>query len=435
MTNAGDELFIQWLKKEVSPALGCTEPAAIAFAAATACGYLKESCMSIHGFISENLYKNAMGVTIPGTQCSGIQMAAALGVYGGDPDKGLETLKGVTPYQIEQAQDMIKRGSVNITARDTPDFIHIDLTATSASNYCRVVIKKKHTHITELYINNQPVTINHQTNLGTDSSSLRVFSIQEAFDFINHVGFEDIGFILEAAQLNGALSEEGLRNSYGLNIAGTLATTVNQGLMSDDLLSRILIETVAASDARMGGAPVTAMSNFGSGNQGIAATMPVVVLARELKVSQEEFARALALSHLVAISIHARYTRLSALCAASTAAMGAAAGMAWLFTHDLNVIQSAIINMISDVSGIICDGASNTCAVKVSTVTMSAFKAVMMARLGSRASDCDGIIVCTNIEQTIDNLSRLVVNAMPATDKEIIHIMAEKSAHSLLSVG
>ena len=199
--------------------------------------------------------------------------------------------------------------------------------------------------------------------------------------------------------------------------------------MSDDLLSRILIETVAASDARMGGAPVTAMSNFGSGNQGITATLPVMVVAREVNASEEELARALALSHLVAISIHSRYTRLSALCAASTAAMGAAAGMAWLLTRELKVIESTIINMVSDVSGIICDGASNSCAMKVSTVTMSAFKAVLMARQGTRVSDHDGII-SPDAEQTINNLSNLVVKAMPATDKEIIHIMAGKSALS-----
>ena len=430
MSSMNQGLFVQWLKKEVTPALGCTEPVAIAFAAAIACRHLKEPCVSISGFISENLYKNAMGVTIPGTHSSGINMAAAVGVYGGHPEYGLETLKGLTSSQIKQAQEMVYRGAVNITARETTDFIHIDLTATGASHRCRVVIKQGHTRITELYVDDQPVSFSQpRADTGTGETILRNFSIQEAFDFVTSVPLEQIAFILEAARLNGVLSLEGRKTPYGLNIAGTLTTTVSHGLMSNDLLSRILIETVAASDARMGGAPVAAMSNFGSGNQGITATLPVMVLAREMNASQEELARALALSHLSAISIHARYTRLSALCAASTAAMGAAAGMAWLLTRDLNVIQSAIINMVSDVSGIICDGASNSCAMKVSTVTMSAFKAVLMARLGTRVSDHDGI-VSPDAEQTINNLCRLVVNAMPATDREIIHIMAEKSAHS-----
>jgi L-cysteine desulfidase len=427
MSEPKDDVFLQWLKREVRPALGCTEPVAIAFAAATACRYLNQPCISISGFISENLYKNAMGVTIPGTHSTGIAMAAAVGVYGGDPDQGLETLKGLTDVQTEQAKEMVSLGRVNITAQDTPDFIHIDLTATGAVNCCRVVIKRSHTRIEELYVNEHPVSLNPQANEKATETTPQDFSIQDAFNFITTVPLGKIEFILEAARLNGALSLEGQRKSYGLNIAGTLTATVRQGLMSDDLLSRILIKTVAASDARMGGAAVTAMSNFGSGNQGITATMPVVILANELGNSQEELIRALALSHLVAISVHARYTRLSALCAASTAAMGAAAGMAWLFTRDLNVVQAAIINMVSDVSGIICDGASNSCAMKVSSVTMSAFRAVLMAKQGTQVSGHDGI-VSQNVEQTINNLSRLVNKAMPATDKEIIHIMTEKDA-------
>lgn len=423
-----DSLFIQWLKKEITPALGCTEPVAIAFATATMRKYLKEPCLKISGFISENLYKNAIGVTIPGTNCSGIEMAAAVGVLGGDADKGLEALKGLTTSQIKQAHNMVNNGAIRITTRDTPDFIHIDLTATSANNCCRVVIKKSHTCITELYVNNQPIQIDVQADEETSNQELSWFSIREAFQFVNQVPFENIQFILKSAQLNSALSETGRQKSYGLNINGMLMTAINNGFMSDDLLSRIVIETVAASDARMGGAPITAVSNFGSGNQGIVATMPVVVLARELNRCRDELARALALSHLTAISIHNRYNRLSALCAASTAAMGSAAGMAWLFTHNLNVIQASIINMISDVSGIICDGASNSCAIKVSTVTTSAFRAVLMAKQNIQVSSNNGI-VDTDVEQSINNLCRLVVNAMPSTDKEIINIMAEKNRH------
>lgn len=427
MSGINDDVFLKWLRQEVKPALGCTEPVAIAFAAAMACRYLNEPCVSVSGFVSENLYKNAMAVTIPGTQCSGIAMAAATGVYGADPDKGLEALRGLTPEQIKQAEALVAQERVNITARSVPDFIHVDLTVSGEKNRCRVVVQGGHTCITELALNDQPVAGFCRAEKKTSTASLPQFSVREAFDFITRVPLRDIEFMLEAARLNGELSQAGLHGRYGLNIAGTLSAAVTQGLMSDDLLYRIQLETVAASDARMGGAPVTAMSNFGSGNQGITATLPVVVLARSLKADQETLARALTLSHLVAISVHARYTRLSALCAASTAAMGAAAGMAWLFSRDLNVVESAVINMISDVSGIICDGASGSCAMKVSTATSSAFRAVLMAWQGVRVSSNDGI-VGVSAEQTVDNLSRLVVNAMPATDKEIIHIMTEKDA-------
>ncbi|CAK9885901.1 MAG: hypothetical protein XXXJIFNMEKO3_02318 [Candidatus Erwinia impunctatus] len=425
MQQIDQALFIKWLEKEVTPALGCTEPVAIAFAAATAGASLPEPCVRISGFISENLYKNAMGVTIPGTRSRGIAMAAAVGLLGGDREKGLELLDGLTDAQIEQAQEMVKKESIILQARETEDFIHIDLTAHGLQHQCRVVIKQRHTQVAELYLDGQPIALPVPEKKGESATVLRDFTIEEAVEFVNHVPLSAIAFMQDAAHLNSALSAEGRRIPYGLNISGVLAANVSLGVMSDDMLSRILIETVAASDARMGGASVPAMSNFGSGNQGIAATLPVVVLARELNAGDEALIRALALSHLTAIAVHARFMRLSALCAATTAAMGAAAGMAWLFTRDLEVVQSAIINMVSDVSGIICDGASNGCAMKVSTGTMSAFKAVLLARQGIRVSECEGII-SRSTEQTLSNLSRLVVRAMPATDREIIAIMSEK---------
>lgn len=379
MTTEHSSLFINWLKKEVAPALGCTEPVAISFTAAYAAKHLDTACQNISGFISANLYKNAMGVTIPGTSVSGVALAAAIGAFGGDADKGLKTLEGITERHVELAQMLIADGQVNISVKDTPDFIHLDLMLTGGEKSCRVVVKGTHTNIVELYINGE-------------------------------------------AQV---LAEEGKSKKYGLNINGTFSDAVKNGLLSNDLLSKVIINTVAASDARMGGAPVVAMSNFGSGNQGIAATMPVVTVAEHLNADEETLARALALSHLTAISIHSRYTRLSALCAASTAAMGAAAGMAWLFTRDLQTINTAIINMISDITGMICDGASNSCAMKVSSVVSSAFKAVLMAMQNSCAGSNDGI-VCADVEQTINNLCRLVIKPMAYTDKEIINIMVAK---------
>ncbi|MEQ5052036.1 L-serine ammonia-lyase, iron-sulfur-dependent, subunit alpha [Klebsiella michiganensis] len=425
MTTEHSSLFINWLKKEVAPALGCTEPVAISFTAAYAAKHLDTACQNISGFISANLYKNAMGVTIPGTSVSGVALAAAIGAFGGDADKGLKTLEGITERHVELAQMLIADGQVNISVKDTPDFIHLDLTLTGGEKSCRVVVKGTHTNIVELYINGEAQVLADKQSTVTQQETLATFSLAEAFNFINEVEFADIAFILEAARLNSALAEEGKSKKYGLNINGTFSDAVKNGLLSNDLLSKVIINTVAASDARMGGAPVVAMSNFGSGNQGIAATMPVVTVAEHLNADEETLARALALSHLTAISIHSRYTRLSALCAASTAAMGAAAGMAWLFTRDLETINTAIINMISDITGMICDGASNSCAMKVSSVVSSAFKAVLMAMQNSCAGSNDGI-VCADVEQTINNLCRLVIKPMAYTDKEIINIMVAK---------
>lgn len=425
MNTDNASLYVKWLKQEVAPALGCTEPVAISFAAAYAAQYLDQPCTKISGFISANLYKNAMGVTIPGTTVCGVPLAAAIGAFGGDPQKGLKTLEDITPQHVEMAQKLIANNAVDIAVEETPDFIHLDLTLSAGENCCRVVVKGTHTNVVELYINGQPQPLSEKQNTRTQRETLPTFSLQQAYDFINRVDFNDIRFILDAARLNSALAAEGKTKKYGLNINGTFSDAVKNGLMSNDLLSKVIINTVAASDARMGGAPVVAMSNFGSGNQGITATMPVVVVAEHLGVDEETLARALSLSHLTAISIHSRYTRLSALCAASTAAMGAAAGMAWLFTRDINTINTAIINMVSDITGMICDGASNSCAMKVSSVVSSAFKAVLMAMKNSCAGANDGI-VCADVEQTINNLCRLVIKPMTLTDKEIISIMVAK---------
>lgn len=394
--------LLDWLKKEVKLSLGCTEPIAIAYAAAVAAKYLNAPILKITGNISENLYKNAMGVTIPGTSYCGVTLAAAIGAIGGNADADLEVLKDITATQITEAYIFNESGNVCLNAVDATDFIFIDITLYSLSDQCRVVIQGSHTNVTEVYINNIKQILVRDLIAANDSGVLPEFSLNDAFKFVTDVAAKDIMFMLKSAEINTALSDEGQRKNYGLNVSGALSQARKNGFISTDLLSQMLINTTAASDARMGGAPLPAMSNYGSGNQGITVTMPVVTLARHLNTDDETLARALALAHLAAISIHMRYTRLSALCAASTAAMGAAAGMSWLLTQDFQTISYAVSNMISDISGIICDGASNSCAMKVSTATACAFKSVLMAQQNSVAGERDGIVSC-DVEGSINN--------------------------------
>ncbi|EFE7741784.1 serine dehydratase subunit alpha family protein [Escherichia coli] len=417
--------LLDWLKKEVKLSLGCTEPIAIAYAAAVAAKYLNAPILKITGNISENLYKNAMGVTIPGTSYCGVTLAAAIGAIGGNADADLEVLKDITATQITEAYIFNESGNVCLNAVDATDFIFIDITLYSLSDQCRVVIQGSHTNVTEVYINNIKQILVRDLIAANDSGVLPEFSLNDAFKFVTDVAAKDIMFMLKSAEINTALSDEGQRKNYGLNVSGALSQARKNGFISTDLLSQMLINTTAASDARMGGASLPAMSNYGSGNQGITVTMPVVTLARHLNTDDETLARALALAHLAAISIHMRYTRLSALCAASTAAMGAAAGMSWLLTQDFQTISYAVSNMISDISGIICDGASNSCAMKVSTATACAFKSVLMAQQNSVAGERDGIVSC-DVEGSINNLCKLVLSPMRQTDKEIISIMTRK---------
>ncbi|CNB86272.1 putative inner membrane protein [Yersinia frederiksenii] len=418
--------LLGWLKAEVKVSLGCTEPIAIAYAAAVAAKYLNAPIVKITGNISENLYKNAMGVTIPGANYSGVTLAAAIGAIAGNADAELEVLKDITAEQINEAYQLNESGQVCLAAVESVDFIYLDITLHGPGDQCRVIIQGSHTNVTDVYINNIKQVVTENLIAGNEpGTKLPEFSLNDAFEFITHVAAKDIIFMLKSAEINSALSNEGQRKSYGLNVSGALSQARKNGFISQDLLSQMLINTTAASDARMGGAPLPAMSNYGSGNQGITVTMPVVTLARHLAVNDETLARALALAHLAAISIHMRYTRLSALCAASTAAMGAAAGMSWLLTKNYQTISYAISNMISDISGIICDGASNSCAMKVSTATACAFKSVLMAQQNSVAGERDGIVSC-DVEGSINNLCKLVLLPMRQTDKEIISIMTRK---------
>ncbi|TAM02586.1 MAG: serine dehydratase subunit alpha family protein [Paraburkholderia sp.] len=420
------QVLIQWLKREVSPALGCTEPVAIAFAAAVAAQHLGEPVVGITGTVSENLYKNAMGVTIPGTGSSGVALAAAIGSIAGDPNAGLEVFRNVMLQHVAQANLMVSDGQITIEQKATHEFLHVDLTLKGENRQCRVIVNGGHTNVTYLAVDDHVRIDRPARSTGRADDALPAFTLRDAFEFAGSVDFDDIAFILEAAKMNSALSAEGRRVRYGLNVGGTLRDAISQGLMQNDLLNRIVIDATSASDARMGGATLPAMTNFGSGNQGITATMPVVTVAEHLQADDETLARALALSHLVAISIHARYTRLSALCAVTTAAMGAAAGMSWLFSKDFGVLECAVSNMVGDISGIICDGASNTCAMKVSTSVNSAFRSVLLAGQNIRASSADGI-VCEDVEDTIDNLCSLVTQPMKHTDQAIIRIMSDKS--------
>ena len=249
---------------------------------------------------------------------------------------------------------------------------------------------------------------------------------REIYQFITQAPVEEISFILQSAQLNDALSKEGLNNTYGLHIGQTLQRQQQRGLLAKDLLSEIMIRTSAASDARMGGAVLPAMSNSGSGNQGIAATMPVVVVAEYLQVSEEKMARALMLSHLLAIYIHHKFPALSALCAATTASMGAAGAIAWLMEERYEPMAMAISSMIGDISGVICDGASNSCAMKVSTGASAAYRAVLMALDDTCVTGNDGIVT-HDVDMTIENLCALASRAMQHTDVQIIEIMEYKA--------
>lgn len=421
--------FIRAVQEEVKPALGCTEPVSLALACAIAAEQLGAEVTKIEAWVSPNLMKNGLGVTVPGTGMVGLPIAAVLGAIGGNAQAGLEVLKDATPEALARAKALLEAGLVQVKLQVPCDEILYSRACVYAGEASAMVtIAGGHTRVVEVVCRGETRFTLDEPQDEVNADPLSVLSdttLAQIVAFAEQVPFGAIRFILQAGELNDALSREGLSGKWGLHIGATLTRQRARGWLAQDVGSDIVIRTSAASDARMGGATLPAMSNSGSGNQGIAATMPVVVVAEHVQANQERLARALMLSHLSAIYIHHQLPRLSALCAATTAAMGAAAGMAWLMGGGYQTIAMAIGSMIGDVSGMICDGASNSCAMKVSTSVGSAWKAVMMALDETAVTGNEGI-VAHDVEQSIANLCALACRSMQATDRQIIEIMASK---------
>ena len=425
--NEIEKPLLHLVERDVVPALGCTEPISLALAAATAAKYLGKTPERIEAKVSPNLMKNGLGVAVPGTGMVGLPIAAAIGALGGNQDGGLEVLKHITPEQVIAAKSMLEQKLVSVDIHQTEHILYSESTLFADNDYVKVAIQDQHTNVI-LIEKNGEILFQKVEDECTNCDPYEVFkhiSAREIFEFSNAVKLEKIRFISQAAELNRALSDEGLRENYGLHIGRTLRKQVGSGLISDDLLSKIMIETTAASDARMGGATLPAMSNSGSGNQGIAATMPVVVVADYLKVSEEKRLRALFLSHLMAIYIHSKLPKLSALCAVTTASMGSCAGIAYLLTGKFETVSMGICSMIGDISGIICDGASNSCAMKVSTSVASGYKSVLMAMDETHVTGNEGIVE-HDLDRTIDNLCAIASKSMQHIDKQVIEIMVSK---------
>lgn len=426
INNELSQAILATVQQEVVPALGCTEPVSLALASAVARQYLGALPDRIEAKVSPNLMKNGMGVTVPGTGTVGLTMAAAIGAIGGDPNGGLEVLKHITTEQVELAKQMINEQKIEVSISDTEHILYSEATLFKADQQVKVRIAAHHTNV--IYIEKNGDLLFSKPCVVESENAENVFAnltAKDIYDFSLNIALEKIRFIQQAAILNSALSQEGLNQDYGLHIGRTLQKQIGKGLISDDLLNRIVIETTAASDARMGGANLPAMSNSGSGNQGITATMPVVVVARHLAASEEQLTRALFLSHLMAIYIHSKLPKLSALCAVTTAAMGSCAGVAWLLTGKFEAISMAISSMIGDISGIICDGAANSCAMKVSTSVSSSYKSILMALDDTQVTGNEGIVE-HQIDRSINNLCAIASRSMQYTDRQVIEIMVSK---------
>jgi L-cysteine desulfidase len=423
--------FIKLLKAEVVPALGCTEPIAVALAVAKARETLGEIPTSIKLFLSPNIFKNGMGVGIPGTGMTGLPIAAALGAIFGKSADCLELLTGVDDNDVNRAKSLVSENKVSIKVKEGTEKLYIEaVCSNSQGNWAKAIITDRHSNISKVELNGKLIDCKTVKQDYSDNDSKKEsvsLTVESIFDFITDVPFKDIEFILKTVEYNTTIANEGLSKDYGLRVGRVLKGYIDKGILADDLMNNAMYLTAAACDARMAGCTLPVMSNSGSGNQGLTATLPVYSAAIRFKSSNEELARALALSHLVAIHIKHHLGRLSALCGCVVAAAGAGCGVSYLMGGRLNEAIFTIKNMVGNVTGMVCDGAKEGCALKVSSGVSSAIQSALLAMQGVVISSNDGIID-DDIEKTIRNLAMVGSEGMTQTDELLLKIMVSKGA-------
>jgi L-cysteine desulfidase len=425
------------LEMEVTLALGCTEPVAIALATAAAASILPEiELNAIEIWIDPNIYKNGMAVTIPG--CGGMQgldTAAALGAYGGDPAKGLEVLESLTETSIAQAKKLLEAGRVKVNLRDEVG-LYVRAKLVSGENIAESLIVDLHSNIVSLKLNGEELTSSPlleraQKKGGRHTMAeletwLRSLNLEDILELTGKLDADDLNFLEVGVNHNLALAEYGLKHGSGLGIGKAIDRLIKQKLLVNDMQTSARRLTSAAADARMGGVKLPAMSSAGSGNHGLTAILPIWAIKDFIDHDRDTLLRAIGLSHIITAYVKAHTGRLSAVCGCSVAAgAGATAGITYLVGGDVRQVEGAIGNILEDLAGVICDGAKAGCAIKLNTAAGAAVQAALFSLQGVNVKDTDGIIG-NSTQKTIQNMGALSHDGMIQADKTILKIMLEK---------
>lgn len=425
------ELICQILNHEMMLATGCTEPAAIALTAAAARKCLTGEPDHIKVLASANIIKNAISAGIPGTNYTGINYAAALGAVCGKTDRQLQVVDDAAPEDIEKAAGLVKAGRVEVLRSSDPDKLYVEVELTNAESQSRAVIKGAHTNVILVERDHRQELIENIYQGTGDPITPELIgstlSIQTIYDFVETLNRneDDLHMIQQAIEINGHISAVGSQGDYGLNIGRSIRKNQEMGLMGHDVVTEAVALTSSGADARMAGANAPVVTNSGSGNQGITATMPIISAAKSLGIDEDRMFRSVTLSHLMAIHIHAGFGLLSGLCGATIAGTGAACGLVYLQGGSLEQIGFAINNMFGDVTGMLCDGAKADCALKISTCVFSAFQCAAMALRNECVKSTDGIVE-TCPEETIQNFVRLGNEGSPKSDDLILEMLLKK---------
>lgn len=407
--------------------MGCTEPIAVSLCTAKAVETLGCEPQNIKVLLSPNVLKNAMGVGIPGTDMIGLPIAIALGAIVGKSEYMLEVLRDVTPESVVKGRRMIDEGRVSVGVKDGDcETLYIEVQAVAGDSVATAVIAGAHTNFVYIAKNEEIVVDNRKPASEVGERKSVELTLRKVWDFAATSPIEELRFILEARRLNKAAADESLRGEWG----HCLGRTVREGagslkIMGNTILSHMISYTSAACDARMGGAKIPVMSNSGSGNQGIVSTLPVVVYAEDTGASEEQLIRALVLSHLTVIYIKQSLGRLSALCGCVVASTGSACGITYLMGGGYREVSMAVKNMVATLTGMICDGAKPSCALKLSSSVSTAVMAATMAMEQRCVTAYEGI-VDDDVDKSILNLTTIGSRGMLETDRMILHIMTHK---------
>ena len=426
LTSEEKRAIISLIHKQVVPAIGCTEPIAVALCVAKARQTLGEVPESIEINLSANILKNAMGVGIPGTGMTGLPIAVALGALIGRPELGLEVLQDCDKAAVERGKKYIAEGRIRISLKeDAPDKLYIVVTCRGGGHEAEARIATEHTNFVYLrkdddVMLDKPVHAAH----AADEEEVEL-TLRKVYDFATETDVDELRFILDAKKMNEAAAADGLRENYGHQLGKTLCSPLGRGIMGEGIFSKVLSATSCACDARMAGAMIPVMSNSGSGNQGICATMPVVVFAEENHNTEEETIRALVISNLTAIYIKQHLGTLSALCGCVVASTGSSCGITYLMGGNYDQMSFAVKNMIANLTGMICDGAKPSCALKLTSGVSTAVLSAMLAIQNKHVTSVEGIID-DDVDQSIRNLTEIGRRGMDETDKFVLDIMTHK---------
>lgn len=422
------------LKKELIEAMGCTEPAAAALAGATAARALRREFglepERIFVAASRDIIKNAMSVGLPNSSLKGLKAAVVLGAMSGNPENGLAVFASIDPEAEDRAMAFLDGERIDLVLKEGAPPIFIEVTALAGRHEATATIAHLHDRLESLRIDGDERIGLSGDGAEVPSGMPAIFpngypSFPQMIDFADSVDPAAVSFLVDAAVINMRLSDHSLGDHYGIEVGRQSITFAGNRSAVIDALNRASAKAAAASDARMAGSPLPVVINSGSGNQGITTTVPVAVLAEGIGASRESLTRALALSSIVAIAIASRKGRLSSLCGAFTAAIGTACGFVRLLGGGRDEINRAVNNMVGNLTGIICDGAKGTCALKIDSAVHAAALCAVMAMDG-KGAPADAGIVGSDADASIDHLERIVCEGMDVTDRTILDIMLTK---------